>query len=101
MSVLMKHQLPILPAPGPGRLHSTFCLYEFDSEIGISHFSEGGGSSSRLYKFPLAMTVIQSAQFAFLDVSAGNVLGSGTCYQGLFGGEVTAEALSWEEGATS
>ena len=47
------------------------------------------------------MTVIQSAQFAFLDVSAGNVLGSGTCYQGLFGGEVTAEALSWEEGATS
>ena len=40
MSVLMKHQLPILPAPGPGRLHSTFCLYEFDSEIGISHFSE-------------------------------------------------------------
>ena len=47
------------------------------------------------------MTVIQSAQFAFLDVSVGNVLGSGTCYQGLFGGEVTAEALSWEEGATS
>lgn len=48
------------------------------------------------------MTVIhQSAQFAFLDVSVGNVLGSGTCYQGLFGGEVTAEALIWEEGATS
>ena len=61
-----------------------------------------GVSSSRLYKFTLAMTVIhQSAQFAFLDVSVGNVLGSGTCYQGLFGGEVTAEALSWEEGATS
>ena len=37
----MKHQLPILPAPGPGRLHSTFCVYGFDySEIGISHFSE-------------------------------------------------------------
>ena len=44
------------------------------------------------------MTVIhQSAQFGFLDMSAGNVLGSGACYQG----EVTAEALSWEEGVTS
>ena len=48
------------------------------------------------------MTVIhQWAQFGFLDMSAGNVLGSRACYQGPFWGEVTAEALSWEEGATS
>ena len=46
-----------------------------DSLHCISHFSEGV-SSSRLYRFPLAETVLhQSVQFGFLDVSAGKVLG--------------------------
>lgn len=52
--------------------------------IGICTF-EWVISFPRLYKFALAeMVLYQSDHLGFLDMSAGNVLGSGAWYQGLF-----------------